>query len=166
VINESTIGGLSSVLASTLPAAFAIVWQSIALFNLWLAGVIVEASGRPLRALAGSSTPSSCRTLSSSPSPRACSPPSYRGIAGLLATGFAGALLFAYVLQGLAVLHAFSRGHAVSRPHARRRPISASCSRAGSPSPSPYSVLAEPHASLARPRCDAWAPQIRIDQSN
>ena len=32
------------------------------------------------------------------------------GIAGLLATGLAGALLFAYVLQGLAVLHAFSRG--------------------------------------------------------
>ena len=31
------------------------------------------------------------------------------GMAGLLATGLAGALLFAYVLQGLAVLHAFSR---------------------------------------------------------
>ena len=49
VINDSTIGGLSSVLARTLPAAFAVVWQSIALFNLWLAGVIVEASGRALR---------------------------------------------------------------------------------------------------------------------
>jgi hypothetical protein len=32
------------------------------------------------------------------------------GFAGLLATGLAGALLFAYVLQGLAVLHAYSRG--------------------------------------------------------
>ena len=32
------------------------------------------------------------------------------GIAGLLATGLAGALFFAYVLQGLAVLHAFSQG--------------------------------------------------------
>jgi hypothetical protein len=34
------------------------------------------------------------------------------GLAGLLATGLAGALLFAYVLQGLAVLHAFTRGMA------------------------------------------------------
>src|SRR5262249_57682351 len=49
VINDSTIGGLSTVLARTLPAAFAIVWQSIAQFNLWLAGIIVSASGRALR---------------------------------------------------------------------------------------------------------------------
>jgi len=32
------------------------------------------------------------------------------GLIGLLATGLAGALLFAYVLQGLAVLHVYSRG--------------------------------------------------------
>ena len=57
--------------------SLAIVWQSIALFNLWLAGVIVEASGRALRPWP-SSTPSSCRTPFP-PSPRACSPPSCRG---------------------------------------------------------------------------------------
>ena len=111
LINETTIGSLSSLLARTLPAAFAIVWQTVALFNLWLAGVIVEASGRALRpwpqidaielpnavflALTGS--------LLTSFLP---------GLAGLLATGLAGALLFAYVLQGLAVLHAFTRGMA------------------------------------------------------
>jgi hypothetical protein len=32
------------------------------------------------------------------------------GIVGLIATGFAGGFLFAYVLQGLAVLHAYTRG--------------------------------------------------------
>jgi hypothetical protein len=32
------------------------------------------------------------------------------GIVGVLATGFAGAMLFAYVLQGLAVIHVYSRG--------------------------------------------------------
>ena len=111
LINETTIGSLSSLLARTLPAAFAIVWQTVALFNLWLAGVIVEASGRALRpwpqidaielpnavflALTGS--------LLGSFLP---------GLAGLLATGLAGALLFAYVLQGLAVLHACTRGMA------------------------------------------------------
>jgi hypothetical protein len=109
LINESTIGGLSSVLARTLPAAFAIVWQSIALFNLWLAGVIVEASGRALRpwpALDAIELPNAF-FLAFTASLLASFLP---GLAGLLATGFAGALLFAYVLQGLAVLHAFSRG--------------------------------------------------------
>ena len=38
VFTESTIASLSSVLARTLPAAFAIVWLTITLFNLWLAG--------------------------------------------------------------------------------------------------------------------------------
>jgi hypothetical protein len=32
------------------------------------------------------------------------------GLPGLLATGLAGALLFAYVLQGLAVIHVYSLG--------------------------------------------------------
>jgi uncharacterized protein YybS (DUF2232 family) len=32
------------------------------------------------------------------------------GLPGLVATGFAGALLFAFVLQGLAVIHVYSRG--------------------------------------------------------
>src|SRR6478736_2903052 len=99
----------NSVLARTLPAAFAIVWQSIALFNLWLAGVIVEASGRALRpwpALDAIELPNAF-FLAFTASLLASFLP---GLAGLLATGFAGALLFAYVLQGLAVLHAFSRG--------------------------------------------------------
>ena len=109
VINDSTIGGLSTVIARTLPAAFAIVWQSIALFNLWLAGVIVEASGRALRPwpkLDAIELPNAF-FLAFTASLLASFLP---GIAGLVATGLAGALLFAYVLQGLAVLHAFSRG--------------------------------------------------------
>jgi len=109
VINDSTIGGLSSVLARTLPAAFAIVWQSIALFNLWLAGVIVEASGRALRPwtkLDAIELPNAF-FLAFTASLLASFLP---GIAGLIATGLAGALLFAYLLQGLAVLHVFSRG--------------------------------------------------------
>jgi hypothetical protein len=109
VINDSTIGGLSSVLARTLPAAFAVVWQSIALFNLWLAGVIVEASGRALRPwpkLDAIELPNAF-FLAFTVSLIASFLP---GIAGLLATGLAGALFFAYVLQGLAVLHAFSQG--------------------------------------------------------
>jgi magnesium-transporting ATPase (P-type) len=111
LINETTIGSLSSLLARTLPAAFAIVWQTVALFNLWLAGVIVEASGRALRPwpqIDAIELPNAV-FLALTGSLLASFLP---GLAGLLATGLAGALLFAYVLQGLAVLHAFTRGMA------------------------------------------------------
>ena len=109
LINENTIGGLSSMLARALPAAFAIIWQTIALFNLWLAGVIVDASGRALRPwprLDAIELPDAV-FLAFTGSLLASFLP---GLVGLVATGFAGALLFAYVLQGLAVLHAYSRG--------------------------------------------------------
>lgn len=109
LFNETTIGGLSSVLARALPAAFAIVWQSTALSSLWLAGVIVDASGRALRPwprLEAFELPNAF-FLAFTGSLLASFLP---GMAGLLATGFAGALLFAYVLLGLAVLHAFTRG--------------------------------------------------------
>ena len=43
------------------------------------------------------------------------------GLAGLVATGLAGALLFAYALQGLAVIHVFSRGMPLARASARDR---------------------------------------------
>jgi predicted membrane protein DUF2232 len=111
LINETTIGSLSSVLARTVPAAFAIVWQTVALFNLWLAGVIVEASGcalRPWPQIDAIELPNAV-FLAFTGSLFASFLP---GLAGLLATGLAGALLFAYVLQGLAVLHAFTRGMA------------------------------------------------------
>lgn len=109
LFNEETIGGLSSVLARALPAAFAIVWQGVALFNLWLAGVIVEASGRSLRPwprLDALELPNTVLLGFAAALVASFIP----GLAGLIATGFAGAFLFAYVLQGLAVLHAYSRG--------------------------------------------------------
>jgi len=101
----------AELIARALPAAFAIIWLSVTLFNFWLAGLIVNASGHAMRpwprldmldlpnvffivftvALIGSFLP---------------------GPLGLMATGLSGALLYAYVLQGLAVLHAYTRGFA------------------------------------------------------
>jgi hypothetical protein len=109
LFTETNVTKLTDVFARALPVFLSIAWLSIALFNLWLAGVIIDASGRALRpwpqldalelpnafflaftvSLIGSFLP---------------------GLPGLLASAFAGAFLFAYVLQGLAVLHAFSRG--------------------------------------------------------
>jgi len=109
LFTEKNVTKLTDVFARALPVFLSIAWLSIALFNLWLAGVIIDASGRALR-----------------PWPRldALELPNafflaftaslivsfVGGLPGLLASAFAGAFLFAYVLQGLAVLHAFTRG--------------------------------------------------------
>ena len=109
VFTEENVEGLSAVLAKTLPAAFTIIWLSIILFDLWLAGVIVAASGRSLRPwphLQDLELPNIFVLVFAAALLASFIP----GLIGLLATGLAGAMLFAYVLQGLAVIHAYSRG--------------------------------------------------------
>jgi hypothetical protein len=109
LFTEETIASMSAMIARALPAAFAIVWLTITLFNLWMAGLIVNASGRALRPwpdlhaleLPNALVPIFAAVLLASFVP---------GLPGLVATGFAGALLFAFVLQGLAVIHVYSRG--------------------------------------------------------
>ncbi len=109
LFTEETIASMSAMIARALPAAFAIVWLTITLFNLWMAGLIVHASGRALRPwpdlhaleLPNALVPIFAASLLASFVP---------GLPGLVATGFAGALLFAFVLQGLAVIHVYSRG--------------------------------------------------------
>lgn len=109
VFTEEAIASLSSVLARALPAAFAVIWLTITLFNLWIAALIVDASGRALRPwpdLRGFELPNALVPIFAAALAASFLP----GLPGLLATGLAGALLFAYVLQGLAVIHLYSRG--------------------------------------------------------
>jgi MFS family permease len=109
LFTEENIVNLSAAIARALPAAFAIVWLTIALFNLWLGGLIVEASGRALRPwpdLHGLELPNFLVLVFAVALAASFIP----GLPGLVATGFAGALLFAYVLQGLAVIHVYSKG--------------------------------------------------------
>ena len=109
VFTEGAIASLSSVLARALPAAFAVIWLTITLFNLWIAALIVDASGRALRPwpdLRGFELPNALVPIFAGALAASFLP----GLPGLLATGLAGALLFAYVLQGLAVIHLYSRG--------------------------------------------------------
>ncbi len=109
LFTEETIASLSGVLARALPAAFAVIWLTITLFNLWMAGLIVDASGRALRPwpnLQGLELPNAFVLVFACALAASFLP----GLPGLLATGLAGALLFAYVLQGLAVIHVYSRG--------------------------------------------------------
>jgi hypothetical protein len=109
LFTEENIANLSTLIARALPAAFAIVWLTISLFNLWLAGRIVDASGRALRPwpdLHALELPNFLVLLFAGALALSFIP----GLPGLLATGLAGALLFAYVLQGLAVIHVYSKG--------------------------------------------------------
>jgi magnesium-transporting ATPase (P-type) len=109
LFTEETLTSMAAMVARALPAAFAIVWLTITLFNLWMAGMIVDASARALRPwpdfhaleLPNALVPIFAASLLASFVP---------GLSGLVATGFAGALLFAFVLQGLAVIHVYSRG--------------------------------------------------------
>jgi hypothetical protein len=109
LFTDETVASLSAMLARALPAAFAVVWLTITLFNLWMAGLIVDASGRALRPwpdLHALELPNAFLLVFAGALAASFLP----GLPGLLATGLAGALLFAYVLQGLAVIHVYSRG--------------------------------------------------------
>ena len=109
LLTEENVARLSNVLARALPAAFAIIWLTITLFNLWMAGLIVDASGRARRPwpdLHALELPNALVLIFAGALAASFLP----GLPGLLATGLAGALLFAYVLQGLAVIHVYSRG--------------------------------------------------------
>jgi len=108
-LTPEMIENLKLVLAKALPAAFVIVWLTIMLFNLWLAGLIVEASGRALRPwpdLHGLEVPNVFVAVFAGALIVSFVP----GLIGLLATGLASAMLLAYMLQGLAVIHVYSRG--------------------------------------------------------
>ena len=109
IFTPETVESLKVVLAKTLPAAFAVVWLIIVLFNLWLGGFIVDSSGRSLRPwpnLHALEIPNIFVAVFAVSLALSFVP----GIIGILATGFAGAMLFAYVLQGLAVIHTYSLG--------------------------------------------------------
>jgi hypothetical protein len=100
---------LRTLLTRALPAALAVVWITIALFNMWLAGTIAKGSGHALRPwpnfhaleLPNAMVIGFAVALALSFVP---------GIVGLIATGFGGAFLIAYLLQGLAVIHFYTLG--------------------------------------------------------
>ena len=97
------------MIARALPAMFAVVWLTVTLFNLWIAGIIIDASGRALRPwpdLHALELPNAFLLIFAASLAASFLP----GLPGLLATGLAGALLFAYTLQGLAVIHVYSLG--------------------------------------------------------
>lgn len=102
--SKDDLGPVTELLIRALPAATAIIWFAVMLLNMWTAGRIATVSGRAVRpwpdisrmhypvffplgfvgSLLGTFAP---------------------GILSVIATGFAGAFLVAYVIMGLIVLH-------------------------------------------------------------
>ena len=108
LFTPETIENLTVLIAKALPGMIAMSWLTIVLFNLWLAGFIVNASGHSLRPwpkLQELELPNMFVAVFAGAIVLSFIP----GLIGLLATALAGAMLLAYVLQGLAVIHTFSR---------------------------------------------------------
>lgn len=107
-MTKEQMGPVIELLIRALPAASAIVWLAVMILNMWSAAKIVAASGRLIR-------PWPDLTMMSYPRPLALgfvasllgtfTP----GVFGIIATGFAGAFLVAYVLLGLVILHVMAR---------------------------------------------------------
>lgn len=100
---------LRTLLTRALPAVMAIVWITIAVFNMWLAGAIAKGSGHALRPWPNFHTleiPNAMVIAFAVALALSFVP----GIIGLIGTGFAGAFLIAYLLQGLAVIHFYTLG--------------------------------------------------------
>lgn len=109
VWTEEATENLKTLLSRALPAVMAIVWVTIALFNMWLAGTIAKGSGHALRPwpnLHALEIPNAMVLAFAVVLALSFVP----GIIGLIATGFAGAFLIAYLLQGLAVIHYYTLG--------------------------------------------------------
>ena len=108
------IARVSAVIYAVLPGGSAIAWMSGLLLALWLAGRVMLASGqlmRPWPDLARLEFPAGT-ALAFMAVALAAFVEGYVGIAG---RAFFGALLLAYLLMGLAVIHFITRGSA-ARP--------------------------------------------------
>lgn len=106
--DKASLEGLLDVLTRVLPAASAMVWLGVAVFNMWAAGRIVDYSGRALRPWPDISrlTYPSPMTLGFVGSLILTFVP---GMVGIVATGFAGAFMLAFTFLGLVIMHVITR---------------------------------------------------------
>lgn len=114
-LGEAELATLTDLMVATMPGIIASAWMSIATLNLWLAGLIVRASGRltrPWPDLPALTLPRIFPLLFGVAVLATFLP----GFPGLLASGVASALFFPYVLVGLAILHFVTRGSAIRGP--------------------------------------------------
>jgi hypothetical protein len=110
-LTREEIDALAELGLYLLPAASATSWLAGFSLNLWLAGRITHASGRlarPWPDLAAMTFPPGMAWGMAIAMAFTFLP----GYPGLISSGFAGALLFAYMMMGLAIIHYVTRGKA------------------------------------------------------
>lgn len=108
-IGDAEIDAMATLMTLSMPGILATVWMVIATLNLWLAGHATRFSGRLARPWPD---------LSELVLPRwfplvfalAIAGTFVSGYLGLVATAFASAFFFAYMLVGLAIIHHVTRG--------------------------------------------------------
>lgn len=110
-VSDAELTTITDISLKLLPAITAISIMATLLFNLWLAGRITLATGRlkrPWPELATITYPAGAPLLLAVAVVLAAYAP---GMMGLFASAAAGAVYFAYVLLGLAILHYITRGN-------------------------------------------------------
>ncbi len=108
-MSKEDLDRLTDVGIYLLPAATALSWMLTILFNLWLAAKITLASGklpRPWPDISAMRFPRSTPLALAASSALTLVP----GYVALGASAVSGALYFAYVLMGLAIIHYITRG--------------------------------------------------------
>jgi hypothetical protein len=110
-MGQSEVAAFAELMVVSFAGAVATMWMAIAFFNLWLAGVVTRASGRLVRPWPDLSALTLPRSL---PLPFALAIALtflLPGYPGLMASGFASAFMFAFMLVGLAIIHSVTRGY-------------------------------------------------------
>ena len=106
--------GLANLLVNMFTATLANMWMCIAMLNMWLAALVVRKSdrlSRPWTDLSQLRLPPAMAIALTAAVGLTFLP----GLAGLIGSGFAAAIIVAYLLAGLAIIHNVTRGHA-ARP--------------------------------------------------
>lgn len=112
-VDKEKLEPLIDTLTLLLPASSAIVWLGVITTNMWAAGRITQTSTRVIRPLPDLATLTYPRQLPLAfvGSVMLTLAP---GIMSIIATGFAGAFLVAYIIMGLTVLHTVIRYSSMS----------------------------------------------------
>ncbi len=111
-LDQSQLGVFVELMVMSFAGAIATLWMGVAILNLWAAGRVTQISGRlqrPWPDLAAIELPRRL-PIAFAVAVLATFLP---GMAGLVASGFASAILFAYMLVGLAIVHRLTDGMAI-----------------------------------------------------
>jgi hypothetical protein len=111
-LSPARIDELTMLVITIAPISVAAVWFAFANLNLWLAALVTKKSDRLIRPWADLSLITVPRGMSLAFA-SAVALSLTGGLFGMLSTSFASAILMAYLLVGLAIIHNVTRGSSI-----------------------------------------------------